>query len=312
MKKNNQRTQKVRASEKNDVQVPMFEKLVKEGSTPRFEHVVEDQGSIDILTDNEIIECKISLTRNTAYAAVGQLLHYASFFPEHNLVIAVKQIASGKALAVALKQGISVYDLSQLEEGKALSSCKILSESTKPASLSRLERVAVLHSKDFLTKDEYLWLAGVTLTLDDLRDIEGSAFDGDYELELLSDDPPYTGRGCEMNDLVRIAAVIDYKKALEESESLDPERELFHRLMTINLALDAFVMVREDVLIMDGCELGNECHCFAFHMNSYGGENDVTCFGTSRCGFDSTNDVGGWGIVVAAMRECRRRDRTVS
>ena len=66
-------------------------------------------GRIDILTQSEVIECKISLTRESANEASGQLHYYQRFYPGKRLVIATPQIVDENARTRMTASGIEVW-----------------------------------------------------------------------------------------------------------------------------------------------------------------------------------------------------------
>ena len=65
-------------------------------------------GRIDILTQSAVIECKLSLTRESANEASGQLHYYQRFYPGKRLVIATPQILDENARTRMTASGIEV------------------------------------------------------------------------------------------------------------------------------------------------------------------------------------------------------------
>ena len=66
-------------------------------------------GRIDILTQSAIIECKLSLTRESANEASGQLHYYQRFYPGKRLVIATPRIVDEQAHTRMTASGIEVW-----------------------------------------------------------------------------------------------------------------------------------------------------------------------------------------------------------
>ena len=97
-----------RPIERDYVQIPMYNWLVENGYRPQLEVKVGD-GRVDIVTDTQIIECKQFLTRETGYAAAGQLDYYSNFFPNHQKAVAVYGIKDEAALSRLRQSGIEIY-----------------------------------------------------------------------------------------------------------------------------------------------------------------------------------------------------------
>ena len=66
-------------------------------------------GRIDVLTQSSVIECKLSLTRESANEASGQLHYYQRFYPGKRLVIATPQILDENARTRMTASGIEVW-----------------------------------------------------------------------------------------------------------------------------------------------------------------------------------------------------------
>ena len=66
-------------------------------------------GRIDILTQVAVIECKLSLTRESANEASGQLHYYQRFYPGKRLVIATPRIVDEQAHTRMTASGIEVW-----------------------------------------------------------------------------------------------------------------------------------------------------------------------------------------------------------
>ena len=66
-------------------------------------------GRIDILTESAVVECKLSLTRESANEASGQLHFYQRFYPGKRLVIATPQILDENARTRMTVSGIEVW-----------------------------------------------------------------------------------------------------------------------------------------------------------------------------------------------------------
>ena len=66
-------------------------------------------GRIDILTQSAIIECKLSLTRESANEASGQLHYYQRFYPGKRMVIATPRIVDEQAHTRMTASGIEVW-----------------------------------------------------------------------------------------------------------------------------------------------------------------------------------------------------------
>ena len=66
-------------------------------------------GRIDILTQSDVIECKLSLTRESANEASGQLHFYQRFYPGKRLVIATPRIMDEQAHTRMTASGIEVW-----------------------------------------------------------------------------------------------------------------------------------------------------------------------------------------------------------
>jgi hypothetical protein len=103
--------------ERDEVQLPLAQILRDKGYKVELEVPVSD-GRIDILTPDEIIECKQTLTRESGYSASGQLDYYSAFFPHHAKAVAVREVKDHIALDRLGVQGIKVYDLSGLLESE--------------------------------------------------------------------------------------------------------------------------------------------------------------------------------------------------
>lgn len=90
-----------------------FQKFVAEKTNGVTEYFI-NKYRIDVLTSDSIIECKVSITREKFYQAIGQLSIYSKFFPEKKLELAYikNQCVSKRMIADAEEIGIAVkkYD----------------------------------------------------------------------------------------------------------------------------------------------------------------------------------------------------------
>lgn len=100
-------------SERAHVQIPLAEHLTRQGSVARLE--VEASGLfVDIVTDDQIIECKTFLTLRNMQTAVGQLALYGLDYPLHKKAIAVWAVKDEKVASRLSALGIGLYIVSEL------------------------------------------------------------------------------------------------------------------------------------------------------------------------------------------------------
>ena len=93
-----------------EFQAWLVQKLKAEGQYLGHEVTVGGGlGRIDILTESAVIECKISLTRESANESSGQLHYYQRFYPGKRLVIATPQILDENARTRMIASGIEVW-----------------------------------------------------------------------------------------------------------------------------------------------------------------------------------------------------------
>ncbi len=91
-------------------QTGLVQKLKAEGQYLGHEVTVGGGlGRIDILTELAVIECKLTLTRESANEASGQLHYYQRFYPGKRLVIATPQILDENARTRMTASGIEVW-----------------------------------------------------------------------------------------------------------------------------------------------------------------------------------------------------------
>ena len=93
-----------------EFQTWLVQKLKAEGQYLGHEVTVGGGlGRIDILTESSVIECKLSLTRESANEASGQLHYYQRFYPGKRLVIATPRIMDENAHTRMTASGIEVW-----------------------------------------------------------------------------------------------------------------------------------------------------------------------------------------------------------
>ena len=93
-----------------EFQAWLVQKLKAEGQYLGHEVTVGGGlGRIDILTESAVIECKLSLTRESGNEASGQLHYYQRFYPGKRLVIATPQILDENAHTRMTASGIEVW-----------------------------------------------------------------------------------------------------------------------------------------------------------------------------------------------------------
>lgn len=74
---------------------------------------VGDRGSVDILTDREIICCVLELNAQSATTVSSQLDFYGRFSPSWEKVVVVQQVSDVSAAAVLVDKNIKVINLSE-------------------------------------------------------------------------------------------------------------------------------------------------------------------------------------------------------
>ncbi|MGB3311920.1 MAG: hypothetical protein WBG32_04885 [Nodosilinea sp.] len=124
-------------STEKELQAYAVNKLQRKGIKCQAEFPVGTQeGRIDILTDEHIIECKLSLNRKNAYEAIGQLNHYKNFIQEEKeLVILTAHISSSNLKKIIENTGIKIWlapDCFSTQEDQSTSDCQDFQNRTNP------------------------------------------------------------------------------------------------------------------------------------------------------------------------------------
>lgn len=81
---------------------------------------VGDRGSVDILTDKEIIFCILDLNKTTATTVRSKLDFYGRYSPSWEKVVVVHQITDLKAAATLAERGIQVININEYDSKQLL------------------------------------------------------------------------------------------------------------------------------------------------------------------------------------------------
>ncbi len=80
------------------------ERFVKSLTSDYEEYVRTPTGIIDVLTEKEIFEIKVSVSNSTIYKPFGQLIIYSKNYPRRKKVIVAKKVSLSKEIMAILRE----------------------------------------------------------------------------------------------------------------------------------------------------------------------------------------------------------------